>query len=217
MQTNEGKIIIDHVLENEENLEMALDIIDLTEKIRGRIIQSFLGKLKKVICERLDEKFDMSQWDLKTELCDEPYGKNSHSFGVSSKSGVLKRPVGILLKGSATLKSLYIGVFSSPTNELFNESMNHLKSQLDEKCGEGKEWEGKKEIWIWYQSLKKPSDNWDYTNWTNKDTLIKMHFDSEHAVKDIGNHLLQIIEVAKPEIEKWVQKNEQNEQNPPTP
>ena len=64
MQMNERKIIIDHVLENKENLGMALDIISMTQKIRERIIQSFLGKLKKVICEELD----MSQWDLEKEL-----------------------------------------------------------------------------------------------------------------------------------------------------
>lgn len=211
MQMDEREnIIIKYVLEEKKNLKMALDIIDLTEKIRGQIIQSFLGKLKKVICEKLDEKFDMSQWDLETELCDEPYGKNSHSFGVSSKSGVLQKPVGILLKGSATLKSLYIGVFSSPTNELFNESMNHLKSQLNEKCEPGKYWKGEKEIWIWYQSLKKPSDNWDYENWTHKDTLIKMHTDPDCVVKHIGNRLIEIIKVAQPVIDEWVKENAHN-------
>ena len=201
MQMNEREIIIDHVLKNKENLGMALDIISMTQEIRERIIQSFLGKLKKVICEELD----MSQWDLETELCDEPYGKNSYSFGVSSKFGVLQEPVGILLKGSATLKSLYIGVFSSPTNELFNESMNHLRSRLDEECGSGRSWEDKTEIWIWYQYLKSP--NWNYTDWSNKDTLIKMHTEIDRVVKDIGNHLLRIIKVAKPVIEEWVNQN----------
>ena len=127
MPTDEKeKIIIEHVLDldNKENLEMALDIISMTQKIRKEIIKSFLKKLEGFICGELD----MSQWVLETELYDEPYGKNSHSFGVSSKFGVLQEPVGILLKGSATLKSLYIGVFSSPTNELSNESMNHLRS-----------------------------------------------------------------------------------------
>lgn len=211
MPTNEREIIMKHVFkkdENNENLKVALDIIDLTEKIRAQIIQSFLGKLKKVICEKLDmSQLDMSQWVWKTELCDEPYGKNSHSFGVSSKSGVLQKPVGILIKGSATLKSLYIGVFSSPTNEMFNESMNHLKSHLDEECGPGTYWKGKKEIWIWYQSLKKPSDDWDYKNWTNKDTLIEMHTETDRVVKNIGNHLFRIIEVAIPEIDEWVKQD----------
>ena len=158
-----------------------------------------MGELKVFICEELD-KLDMSQWKWETELCADPYGKNSHSFGVSSKFGV-----GILLKGSATLKSLYIGVFSSRTNELSNESMNHLKSRLDEECGSGRSWEDETEIWIWYQSLKLP--NRDYTDWTNKDTLIEMHTYPKRVAKAIGNHLLEIIEVAKPEIEKWVKQN----------
>ena len=83
--------------------------------------------------------------------------------------------------------------------------MNHLRSRLDEECGSGRSWEDETEIWIWYQYLKSP--NWNYTDWTNKDTLIKMHTETDRVVKDIGNHLLRIIEVAKPEIEKWVQQN----------
>ena len=97
MPTNERDIIIEHVLDldNKENLEVALDIISMTQEIRSRIIKTFLGELKVFICEELD-KLDMSQWKWETELCADPYGKNSHSFGVSSKFGVLQ--VGILLK-----------------------------------------------------------------------------------------------------------------------
>ena len=60
-------------------------------------------------------------------------------------------------------------------------------------------------LWIWYQYLK--SANWNYADWTNKDTLIKMHTETDRVVEDIGNRLIEIIEVAKPEIEKWVQRN----------
>ncbi len=206
MQTNEREVIIEHVLDldNKENLKMALDIIDQTQGIRERIITTFLEKLQDFICEGLD----MSQWKWEKELYDKPYGGNKHrSFGVSSKFGVLQGPVGISLLGNPTGNNLYIGVFSSPTNELFNESMSHLKCMLDRVFRPEQSW--KSEWWIWYQYLKSP--DWDYADWTNKDTLIKMHTDPCSAVENIGNRLLEIIEVAKPEIDKWIQ------QNPTTP
>ncbi len=195
MQTNkrETEIIMEHVLKNEENLGVALDIIN--QKIRERIIKTFLGKLKGFICKKLD----MSQWDWETGLCAKPYEANFLSFGVSRKFDVLNEPVNIVLQNQAKdLSNHIIGVGGSSG---FNTSMKHLSSKLDEKLEKGKA----NSQWIWFQPLK--SSNWDYSNWNDKDTLIKMHFDSEHAVKDIGNHLLRIIEVAKPEIEKWVKKN----------
>ena len=203
MQTNEREteIIMKHVLKNEENLGVALDIIN--QKIRERIIKTFLGKLKGFICKGfICKKLDMSQWDWETGLCDKPYEANFLGFGVSRKFDVLNEPVYIQLQNQAKdLSNHIIGVCSAESNAL----MQHFSSKLDEKLGKGKanNW------WIWFQPLKSP--NWDYTDWNNKDTLIKMHFDSERTVKDIGNHLLRIIEVAKPMIEEWV------EQNPPTP
>ena len=185
MQMNEGEIIIEHVLENEENLEVALDIISMAQEIRERIIKTFLKNLEGFICKKLD----MSQWDLKKELGYTSHRNISLSFGVSNQNG----PISILLQSYG--KYLYIGVFSSPN---IWSSMNHLSSKLKKKLekGESSKW------WIWYQPLKSPS--WNYKEWTNKDTLIKMHTDPdpERVVENIGNRLLEIIEVAKPEIEK---------------
>ncbi len=42
MQTNKEEIIIKHVLKNKENLKMALDIIFLRQKIRERIVKTYL-------------------------------------------------------------------------------------------------------------------------------------------------------------------------------
>lgn len=207
MQKNkrETKIIMEHVFknnENNENLEVALDIISRTQEIRSRIIKPFLEKLKSFICEELD----MSQWDWETKLNKPLEGKRR--FGVSSKFGVLKEPVGILLKGYRA-DDFYIGVCSSPANISFNNSMT-LRNQLTQEFGaSGPDWETKSELWIWYQSLKFSS--WDYKDWTHKDTLIKMHTNPDCVVEDIGYHLLDIIRVAEPVINAWVR------QNPPTP
>ena len=195
---NKGEIIIEHALENKKNLEMTLDIIFAGYELRQRIVKTFLEELKGFIYKKLN----MSQWDWETELCDNPYGGNRYRiFGVYSKFGVLNESVFISLSGNPTGNNLYIGVFTNDT--LFYKSMNHLKSRLDNEFGPGK---SEASWWFWYQSLESPNC-WDYTDWTNKDILIKMHTDRKRVVKDIGNRLLRIIEVAKPEIKKWVQQN----------
>lgn len=197
MHTNKRKIVIEHVL---ENLDVALDIMDLAQEIRELIIKTFLEKLKGFICKKLD----MSQWSWETGLCDNPYGANYLSFGVSRKFAVLNEPVYIILQKQAKdLSNHIIGVGSDPES---NALMQHLSSKLDEELGKGK----RSKWWIWCQPLKSPpwkSPSWNYTDWSNKDTLIKMHTDPGRVVEDIGNRLIEIIEVAKPEIEKWVQQN----------
>lgn len=210
MQTDEKeKIIMEHVLgeKKKENLEMALDIISMTQKIREEIIKTFLKELKGFIYRQPA----MSQWDWKKELYKKPYGGNSHrSFGVCSKFNGLPEPVDISLLGNPTGNNLYIGVFSSPKNELFNNSVD--LSQLIIKFGASENcYKTESKIWLWYQSLKSPekSPDWNYADWTNKDILIEMHTNPKRVVKNIGKHLLRIIEVAKPVIEEWV------EQNPP--
>ncbi len=194
MQTDEKeKIIMEHVLgkKKKENLEMALDIISMTQKIRKDIIKSFLEKLKGFICKKLDmSQLDMSQWDWKTELDYTSHGNISLSFGVSNQD----EPISILLQSYG--KVIYIGVFT-------DNSMNCLKNRLDNKFGPGK---SEAPWWFWYQPLKS-SNREDYADWTHKDTLIKMHTNPDCVVKDIGNRLCEIIEVAKPVIEEWVDQN----------
>ena len=140
MQMDEREdIIIKYVLEEKKNLKMALDIISRHREICEKIIKPVLQKLEDFICDELN----ISQQGLVRKLCDEPCGKNYHSFGV------LQGPVDILLKGTAT--NLYIGVFSSLTNEFCNESMeDHLRCHLNKVIGSGYEW--KSESGIWYQS-----------------------------------------------------------------
>ena len=197
MQTDkrETKIIMKHVFKDNENLEMALDIISMSQEIRERIIKTFLEKLKGFIYKKLD----MSQWKWETGLCDNPYGKNYISLGVSSKFDVLPEPVYIVLqKQSKDLSNLIIEVIT-------DSESNALMRYLSCKLGEELEKDTRSEEWIWCQSRK--SSNWDYADWTNKDTLIKMHTERCRVVKDIGNHLLRIIKVSKPVIEEWVEQN----------
>ena len=135
----------------------------------------------------------MSQWEWETELYDKPFeGNNYHSFGI--KFG--QEPIVISLSGNPTGNNLYIYIAVLTTNQCFHKSMNHLWSRLGSGDKPDNKW------WFWSQFLKSS----DYADWYNKDTLIKMHTDPCCVVEDIGNRLLEIIKVAKPEIEKWVQQ-----------
>ena len=109
MQTNkrETEIIMEHV-KNNENLEVALDIISRTQKIRERIIKTFLKNLEGFICKRLD----MSQWDLKKELGYTSQGNISLSFGVSNQD----EPISILLQSYG--KVIFIGVFTDNSRDI---------------------------------------------------------------------------------------------------
>ena len=198
MQTNEREteIIMEHVFKNKENLEVALDIISRTQKIRERIIKTFLEELKGFICKKLD----MSQWVWETGLCDKPYRGNKYlNFGVASKFGVLQKPVGISLSDNPTGNNPYIRVF---TSSIDTELMSRLISKLNEVFESG---ESDGEQWLWCQPLT--FFNWNYADCTNKGTLIKMYTNPDCAVEAIGNDLLKIIEVVKTVIEEWGKQN----------
>ena len=192
MQTNEREVIIEHVLgdKKKENLEVALDIISMSQEIRERIIKTFLEKLKGFI----HKKLDMSRWDFKQDLYDNPKRKRYKQFGVSKNN-----KINVILEDLSTdFSYLIIGVHSSKGPSIKRQDFNR---NLNKALGKGV----LNQAWIWYQSLK--SSNWDYADWTNKDTLIDMHIETDRVVEDIGNHLLGIIEVAKPVIEEWVEQN----------
>ena len=194
------RIITEHALKNEENLEMTLDIISMSQEIHERIIKTFLEKLKDFICKGfICKKLDMSQWVFNKELYNNQ-GKRYRKFGVSRKA----LEINVILEDRSTYYSdLIIGVHSE-----YVESQEHLRKQLNRKLNKTLEkGNGSNSWWIWYQSLKKPSDDWDYIDWNNKDTLVKMHSNPDCVVKHIGNRLLEIIKVAKPVIEEWVEKN----------
>ncbi len=194
---NKGEIIIEHALKNKKNLEMTLDIIFAGYELRQRIVKTFLTELKGFICKKLD----MSQWDWETGLCDKPFeGNNYHSFGVYIKFE--EEPVVISLSGNPTGNNLEIYIAVHTDNKRFHDSMDCLRSMLNEAFP-GTRKSDKRWFW-WSPSLKKYSN---YADWYNKDTLIKMHIETDAVVQDIGKHLLEIIRVAKPEIEKWVKKN----------
>ena len=187
MEISERDIMLNHILENEKNLEIAQDIMSMAQQIRDLIINNFWDELNVFIKARLDR----SQWDFQ-ELWD-----------VTSKSLPLKK-VSIGLAGTiGRVNEQFIGIHVKDESlEPSSPTWNLLKSKLEEKLKEG--YDRKNEHWIW----KTP--DWEYKDWTDKDTLIKMHTKTDRVVTDIGKYLLKIIEVAEPVIDEWAKENPHN-------
>ena len=180
---NKGKIIIEHALKNEENLEMTLDIIFAGYELRQRIINNFWGKLQDFIKQDFKKKGLDMQGDFQ-------------GYWGTSKSEDLPQ-ITIYIQHRSE-KNKFIGIHVD--SDSFNNSptRNFLKSKLDDEWGKGDD----HGYWIWKTS------NWKYKNWQDPDTLIKMH--TGEAVEDIGNDLLKIVEVAEPVIDEWVKENPLN-------
>ena len=180
---NKGEIIIEHALKNEENLEMTLDIIFAGYELRGRIIDDFLEKLQVFIKKELD----MSRWDFQ------------EYWDVTSKS-LPKVKIGICRNPHRDNKQ-FIGIHVGSLKPL-SPKWYRLKSKLEAKLKEG--YDRKNQHWIW------KTRDWEYKDWTDKDTLIKMHTETNCVVKEIGEYFLKICGEAELVIDKWVKENAHN-------
>ena len=114
MQTNEREIIIEHALEDDKNLEIALDIISMTQEIRERITNNVFEKLQVFLKKKKELTESQFEWDF------EALG------GVTSKSEDLPK-VGIHIAG--TEKDKFIGIFSKSFHST-RQNLNRFK-----RCG----------------------------------------------------------------------------------
>ena len=217
MRISEKDIIIEYALENEENLAMVLDITlsrekaqtkkekiinehacknsDMTQiiksagqEIRQRIVKTFLQEFRVFI----QDKLDMSQWSYEEK--DDPFQQKHRTIFILSKKAWQER-YGIGLRGRYGAVNVAIGVHKAGKN---TPSIEDLKSELDEKFETGTS----KPFWVWL-----PEDYlscWDYNEWKT-DVLINMYTNVDPVVNNIGEYLLEIIGVAEPVIDKWIE------------
>ena len=183
---NKGEIIIDHALENEKNLEMTMDIIFAGYELRLRIVKTFLKKLEAFIC------LNKPKWIF--EERDDPFRQGPRTIFVFSKKA-WQGQYGIGLRSRYGTGLVAIGVHKAGEN---TPSIEDLKSELDEKFEIGTS----DSDWVWLP--KDDSSSWDYKEWKT-DVHIKMY--NKKAVEDIGNYLLEIVKVAEPVIDKWLEEN----------
>ena len=186
---NKGEIIIDHALENEKNLEMTMDIIFAGYELRLRIVKTFLKRLEAFI------RLNKPKWIF--EEIDDPFRQGPRTIFIFSKKA-WQGQYGIGLRSRYGTGLVAIGVHKAGEN---TPSIEDLKSELDEKFEIGTS----DSDWVWL-----PEDylsNWEYKEWKT-DVHIKMY--NKKAVEDIGNYLLEIVKVAEPVIDKWIEENPLN-------
>ena len=191
MEISERDIMLNHILENEKNLEIARDIISADSALHERIVKTFLKKLEDFI----KEKLDMPQWSFEEK--DDPFQQKLRTIFLLSKKAWQER-YGIGLRGRYGAVFVAIGVHKAGET---TPSIEDLKSELDEKFEIGTS----DPSWVWL-----PEDylsNWEYKNWKDPDNLIKMH--NGEAVKDVGDRFFEIVRVAEPVIDKWIEENHQ--------
>lgn len=183
-ESSEREIILEHALENENNLKMTLDIAFVYPDLRRRIIVAFLEKLDRFVRQQLDE----SQWNLNSELHANPFKKYA-GFFVAKKAWAERYQVRLSAEKSGA-RYMIIGVAKEAETL---PSIEGLKQELDTQIRQAtaSSW------WDWYHQLEHP-----YGDWDNKDALIKMYDGA--AVDALGNYFIRIVSVAAPTIDRHV-------------
>ena len=186
--------IIEHALENEKNLAMTLDIIFSGPELSQRIAMKFLKELEGFVRKELEES---RQWD-DFKLGDNPY--KSHRpiiFSVSKKKWGEQYRVGI--QSGYSGRGVEIGA-------VFSDNHSLLRDELDEKLEIKREPNSLPGGWIKRLYSSDP-DNWNYENWCDTDTLVKMSTETGCVVKNVGEHLIKILKGSEPVIDKWIEEN----------
>ncbi|MBI1745611.1 MAG: hypothetical protein HYR55_03380 [Acidobacteria bacterium] len=184
IESSEREIVIEHALENENNLDIALDIAFAYTELRRRIIVAFLEKLELFVRQQLDE----SQWNLHSKLRANPF-EHYAGFFVTKKAWREQYRVEL---SSEKYGATYLIIGIAKQAETLR-SIESLKQTLDTQIRQGRAstW------WDWYHQLENP-----YGDWDNKEALVKMYDGT--AVEDLGAYFLRIVTVAAPEIDKHV-------------
>lgn len=193
MEISERDIMLNHILENEKNLEIALDIISADSDLRQRITNNFREKLQVFLKNKKELTESQFKWQFEWE------GDFQEVLGVRSKAEDLPE-VRIWITGPKTDR-LFIGIYVESLEPL-SKKWYLLKSKLEDKLEQGGD--RKNQHWIW------KTRDWEYTDWTDKDTLIKMHIETDCVVEEIGEYFLEIVIKAESVIDEWVKENAHN-------
>ena len=206
--SSERKMIVEHALENKENLEIALDINSAFKgELHGQIIIGFLNKLENFVLDELQQQ----RPDASKEWCINNDGLRQHprkrdeqfSFGKVSwgnRHGVILSPA------DYDACAFAMGVWTKDTPKpIFNEE-DRLRKKLTDQTAkfdgikvEPTEWTDKwreDKHWVWHCCLKSP-----YRNWNTKEALIKLQND-EKTVHDLGSALVKIIKAIDEHVRK---------------
>ncbi len=194
--TGERNVIVEHALENKENLKTTLDICFIFDELREQIIREFLKELKECLKKHLDSPEyeyirkwpDEGQWEDECSLLKkyEFFGFRKRSWRPRCHIGIEQQPKGDIVYGVRKERG-------------FQEDIPDLRETIDDKTGmSGK----KSDWWEWYIEWKGR-----YGNWKTKEALINIKYEEEEAVKEIVNKLIILLRVAGPIIDREVGRN----------
>jgi hypothetical protein len=181
MGASDLEVMIDHILENKHNLEMALDVVFAYPEVQKRVILRGLESLDRIIKQGLDS----ADWTVETTLQAGPIDRFGGYF-VAKKEWADRWRIGIEAQ-KANAREFIIGV------QKRREGLTRiagLKTALDASIRHGlaSPW------WDWYHLLEPP-----YADWYNKQGLISIYDGS--APEFLGNYLLRVTSLATPLIE----------------
>ena len=180
--SSERKMIVEHALENKENLEIALDVGSVYDDLRKQLIKGFATGLKECLKNHLGIEWVC----IEDGLVRDPLGPSTdNSLGFAKKSW--NREYGIGIQPETRENKCYkVGVYTGRENDS-DFPIKYLHKRMLERTGK----EGSKDIeWIWRHALN------------NDDLLIKMY--TGEAVTEFAGLIKEIIEVAAQIIDEHV-------------
>lgn len=185
LSSEERKIIVDHALQNEESLSIALDIVNSFDEIRKRVIGTFLMKLEELLKSNLQ-----NGWTIRMDIKENPFERYT---GVQLSKGLWsgKYEIGFQA-GKYGAKDFYIGVSKVVEK---HPHIARLYEELNTNFGQG----STEPWWVWWRSLDYP-----YLDWDNADTLLKM-FRGE-AADYFYRQLLKLADLATPILDDEIPK-----------
>ena len=168
--SSERKIIVEHALENKENLEIALEVKRAYDELYKRISEYFCRDLQRC----LEKHLDMSQWEFITNL------EGGYLFGFAKRAWGQRYIVGMLLYDNE--KAICFGVYGVDSKS----GIEGLKEALDDMHtmkGESDNY------WEWYCDLK--------PHWNPEKTLVEMKFNQDAIKKELYKSLVKISKNSK--------------------
>jgi hypothetical protein len=182
MEASDFEVVIDHILENKNNLEMALDVAFAYPEIRRRLILRGLESLDRVVRQGLNS----TDWMVETTLQAKPFDRFGGYF-VAKKVWADHWKIGLEAQ-KVNAREFIIGV------KKWREDLTPiggLKTALDASIRHGlaSPW------WDWYHLLEPP-----YADWDTKQVLIAIYDGS--APEFLGNYLLRMTSLVTPLIER---------------
>lgn len=183
------EIVVDHTLQNEDNLRLATKVSTAFEQVRQRIVSEFVKKLQADLLRRLGDSWEVEQY------CDED------ALGAGCLVEIQKKRwrdnCSICLEGDKDGPSdvdCYVWLNSEMPGKA--RLAAELKAALDEKPGAGR----KNADAIWYLYLEPP-----YDDWTTEETLVLLYRKAE-AVKEIGDQLEGVCRTVEPIADRRVRQ-----------